>query len=103
MKTFQRVALLLAVVLAASAGTPRPTSDHAPVPQTEAVLHLSQLPAMAQAPALVLLTAEQMSALVGAGLWDDGICQAIANALSATNPGLWGEIYKMCMLVRGAY
>ena len=100
MRTLQRAALLLAVVLAASAGTPRPTSDHAPVPQTEAVLHLST---MAQAPALVLLTAEQMSAVVGAGLWDDGICQAIANALSATNPGLWGEIYKMCMLVRGAY
>ena len=94
----KRVAILLAVVLATSAGTPRATGDNAPVPQPEAVLHLATT---AQAPALVLLSDVQMSAILGAGIdWDEIYCRALSAAFADIS--ISTGVYKVCMLVRKA-
>ena len=94
----KRVAVFLAVVLATSAGTPRATGGAAPVPQTEAVLHLAT---PVQAPALVLLSDVEMSAILGAGIdWDEIYCSGISSVFADTSTRV--GVYKLCMWVRKA-
>ena len=99
MGAMRRVVVALAMMMVTGAGTPPPTGDEGPVSPAEVVMSAS---AAAHAPALVLLTEAEMSAVLGAGdLVDEVVCDNYRLVIGVLVGWGWGELaYRVCKVVR---